>query len=123
VTIDVDAFLAFIEAHLLSMVAAIFFFAFVVFMVRMNSANGPYQHFKLAHLFMTKEGMLDRKVFRENVLFFVTVYGFIHVVHKAADMTIEYLSAMTGIWLGAHVLNDKFPSRMAPPIPPEDDHK
>ena len=112
--VDVIGAVDFIQEHIGGLLFAVFFFSLIVWMIRMNVANGPYKNFQLAHLVMRHDGTLDRKAFRETILFLVSVYGFVHVVQHKPEILVEYFWAMTSTWLGAHLLSDKFPSKAAP---------
>jgi hypothetical protein len=113
--IDVVGTIEFIREHIAALLFSVFFFSLVVWVIRMNSANGPYQNFHLAHLVMNRNGELDRTGFRETILFLVSLYGFVHVVDHNPEIIVPYFFAMTSVWCVTHLLKDKLPSRITMP--------
>jgi hypothetical protein len=110
----VDGFLVFIEGHIVSLIFAVFFFSLIVFLLKLNFGNGSYKHFKLAQMVAKEDGSLDRKAMERVGLYMMSMYGFLHVLHKVPDQIVTYFSLMATIWLGAHVLGtvaNKLPDR------------
>src|SRR5258706_4548168 len=112
---------------LVSWLFGIILISSIVYIIKLHLSNGSYKNFRLSQLICRADGTLDRKAFKDVLLFFVSLYGFIFVMHKHSDMIISYFWAMAGIWLGAHVLDNKLPTlggRPSSPVtPPHDEHK
>lgn len=107
-------FLAFIEAHFVSLIFAVLFFSFLVFLVKLNFGNGAYKNFKIAQMVARSDGTLDRRAMERVGLYLMSMYGFLYVLHRVPDQITTYFSLMATIWLGAHVLQNKLPDRAGP---------
>lgn len=107
--------LAFVEGHIVSLIFAVFFFSLIVFLLKLNFSNGEYQNFRLAQMITRSDGSLDRRAMERVGLYLMSMYGFLHVLHKVPDQIVTYFSLMATIWLGAHILQNKLPDRAGPP--------
>lgn len=115
--VDLGEAMEFVQLHFVSMLFSILFILFILLLLRMNSSNGRYDKFLLAHLIMREDGKLDRRGFRETVLFVISIYGFLFVIQKHPTMLVEYFLTMAGVWLGAHIAADKLPTLGGKPLP------
>jgi hypothetical protein len=111
--------LQFLEEHIVSLIFAVFFFSLIVFLIRLNFANGEYRNFRLAQMITRSDGSLDRRAMERVGLYLMSMYGFLHVLHKVPDQITTYFSLMATIWLGAHVLANKLPDRTSSPAKDE----
>lgn len=114
---ELASWLVFIETHIVSLIFSVLFFCFLVFLLKLNFGNAEYQNFRIAQMISRADGSLDRKALERAILFLVSIYGFIHVMHKVPEQLTTYFFAMAGVWLTAHVAANKLPDRAGPPEP------
>lgn len=107
--------LAYVQSSFISIVFFLLFVTLIIWIVKLNVGNGEYRNFFLADMVRRHDGRLDRKAVERALLFLATLYGFMIVVHKHADLIIGYLAVMAGIWLGYQVADNKLPSLGKPP--------
>lgn len=105
----------FIRETFVSLLFLLIFGSILVYIIRLHLGNGDYQKFKLAQLIMRADGTLDRKAFKDTILFATSLYGFFFVLQKHDDLIISYFLTMAGVWLGYHVADNKLPTLGGPP--------
>lgn len=125
---EVTAMVEYIQSHIISLLFTVIFFSFVVYVIRLHMSNGVYKNFRLAQMVMRGDGSLDRKAMERLILFLMTLYGFLHVMHKQPDMLISYFGTMMVTWGVFHVAGDKLanlgiPKMGPPPNSTQEDHK
>lgn len=114
----VTAMIGYIQSHIVSLLFTVIFFSSVIYVIRLHLSNGIYKNFRLAQMIMRGDGTLDRKAIERLMLLFMTLYGFLHVMHKQPDMLIAYFWAMMAAWGIFHVAGDKLPNLGIPKIGP-----
>lgn len=111
----------YIQNALVPIIFGLLFVSLVIYIIKLHFGNSTYKQFRLADMICRRDGSLDRKALERLVLFLLTCYGFLYVIHKDRVYIIGYLVAMAGIWLGYQLADNKFTNKNVPHTPPAAD--